>query len=88
MPYEHKGHHRRLNSHELADAKRIIEAVSPGRYRVRDLYGEEWDDVSRPRSHGRSFSESVRAGALRGGRWVRKRSDKAHEYEVLPRGIR
>lgn len=86
MSYEHQRGHRKLDRRELADAMRIIAATSPGRYRLRDLYGDEWLGIRSPQDHGRSFSESLRAGASPGVRWVKKRSDKAHEYEVLPIG--
>src|SRR5258708_3587724 len=83
VPYDHRRDQRELNHEERATATRIIEATPPGRYRLRDLYGEEWELIHRPKAHGRWFRASVRAEALPRVRWLRKGSDKSHVYEVL-----
>ena len=74
----------RLTGRDLQDALRIARDVKPGRYTLRELYGEEWQEVLRKRAYGKWFRESVRRGDLPRVRWVKKRSDKSHLYEVLP----
>ena len=75
------------NKEALADAMKIVRKAAPGRYTLKQLYGDEWQWVYRPRYYGRWFRAAVRRDDLPGVRWVRKRSDKSHEYEVLPRPI-
>lgn len=87
LPYEHKRVERKLSADELAAAAKIIEATPPGVYRLRELYGDEWDNIYRPRAYGRWFRGSVLEGTFPPVRWVKKGSDKSHVYEVLPKGV-
>jgi hypothetical protein len=76
---------RRLNRDEIVTALKQIAAKSAGTYTLKALFGDAWSTEPRPRAFGKWFKASVMAGDLPGLRWVRKRSDMSHEYEVLPR---
>ena len=69
----------------LAATKAIVSERPPGRYKLKTLFGEHWQWVRRRRLFGQWFRAWVRAEELADIRWVRKRSDRCHEYEVLPR---
>ena len=74
-----------LDEHQLATAKAIVRDTAPGRYSLKELYGDYWQEVRRPRAYGRWFRLSVLHEDLPGVRWARRRSNKSHEYDVLPR---
>ena len=50
---------------------------------VRELHGEEWQGVRRPRAYGRWFKASVLNGDLPGVRWAGRKSNKSQLYEVI-----
>ena len=76
---------RRLNRDEIVTALKQIAANPAGKYTLKDLCGDAWPTEQRPRAFGKWFKASVMAGDLPGLRWVRRRSDRSQEYEVLPR---
>ena len=55
----------------------------PGRYTLKEIYGDQWQFVWRPRRFGRLFKLAVLAGALAGVRWVGRKSNKSLLYELL-----
>ena len=67
----------------LAAAMQIVGETPPGRYKLSVLFGDQWQWVRRRRLFGQWFRAWVRAGLFPRVRWVRKRSDRSHEYEVL-----
>lgn len=70
---------------DLADAQGVIDSKPPGLYVLRELYDDVWDGIWRPRAFGKGFRAAVGAGRLKGIAWIRKRSDRCHLYEVMPR---
>lgn len=74
----------RLTKAQLVTAKMLARDVPAGLYSLKELYGEHWQWVVRKRAYGRWFRLSVLDDGLPGVRWVRKRSNKSHEYEVVP----
>ncbi len=78
-----KAAERRLNSDEIAGAKRAVAAAKPGLYSVRELFKESWAGKRRPRAYGKWFKASALAGDLPGLQWVRRRSNRSQEYQVM-----
>ena len=75
-----------LDDKLLAVTNKTITETAPGRYTLKALFGDAWYRVThRPRAFGNWFRKSLKGGFIAGVRWVRKRSDKSNEYEVLPR---
>jgi len=70
---------------DLEVVKKLIAALAPGRHTMKEIYGDLWEGVRRKRACGWWFKRAVDAGRLPRLRWVRKRSNKSNEYEVLPR---
>ena len=72
-----------LENGEIAWALENVRKLPPGKYTVRKIFGLYWGSNRRPRDYGKRFNASVRHGDLPGVRWVRQRSDRSQEYEVL-----
>jgi hypothetical protein len=67
------------------EAQELINAKPPGFYTLSELYDDVWGRIWRPRAYGKGFYEAVCKRLLVGIAWVKKRSDRCHLYEVLPR---
>lgn len=67
---------------ELADVVDIAESFPPGYYTLKQLYGAGWKHVLRKPHVGKLFKRWVDGGWIPHVQWVRKRSDRSHEYEV------
>lgn len=74
-----------LSKEQLIEARQIADATPPGFYSLKELYGEQWQWVIRKQAYGKWFRQSVRNDELPGLQWVRRRSNRSHEYEVRPR---
>ena len=73
-----------LTDEELAQAQRLIDNRLPGRCTLRELYGKKkWLSVPKPQSFGIRFMASVENGSLKGIRYVDRRTNNHHEYEIL-----
>ena len=73
-----------LSDEELATAIRLIQKKPPGRYLLKVLLDDMWESNRRPRHYGYQFKRSVDRGLVPGIIWVRKRTNRSHEYEVMP----
>ena len=74
-----------LSEEELDLAGAMISVLPPGRYTARKLHGPMWRrNGRRPREFGKRFKAAVLGGDLPALRWVRQRSDRCQEYELLP----
>lgn len=67
----------------LADVLARIEKVPVGFYTLPEMFGSDWESGRRPRNLGKLFRRAVRNGTVPRVRWIRKRSDRLHEYEVF-----
>lgn len=73
-----------LTEPEIATARAIVKDKPAGRYMLKELYGEVWQGIRRPRHHGRWFKFAVLGGALPRVRLVGRKSNNCLLYEVLP----
>jgi hypothetical protein len=71
-----------LSDAERERAEELIAGLQPGRYTARQLYGHM--NPRCPHLFGRRFKATALRGALPGIQWVRQRSSRCQEYEVLP----
>ena len=69
-----------LSEEDLAAVMRVLSRKPAGRYELSRLFGAYWRGVH-PRAYGKWFRAWVRAEAVPGVRWVRKKSNNCHEYE-------
>lgn len=73
-----------LSELQLAIVDEVLRGRAPGLYTLPQLFGLEWQHQRRPSAYGRWFKASVLHDDVPGVRWVRKRSDRRQEYELLP----
>lgn len=73
-----------LSEVQLAIVNEVLRNRAPGLYTLPQLFDAEWQHQHRPRAYGRWFKASVLHDDIPGVRWVRKRSDRRQEYEILP----
>ena len=55
-----------LSPSDVATATELVRARGPGRWTVKELYGDGWQRMSRPRRFGVLFKRAVLGGALEG----------------------
>ena len=55
----------------------------PGRYTLKEIYGEQWQFVRQRTSLGKLIKQAVLSGGLPGVRWVGRKSNKSLLYEVF-----
>jgi hypothetical protein len=67
-----------LTEEQIATAVEFAQAREPGRYTLREIYGDQWQFVIRPRRLGRLFKRAVDSFAVPGIRWVGRKSNKSH----------
>ena len=67
----------------LEAIRALARSRAPGRYTLKEIYGDQWQSVWRPQRFGRLFKLAVVAGALAGVRWVGRKSNKSLLYELL-----
>jgi len=72
-----------LTRDQLHEACLLAQSRGPGRFRLREIYGDEWPSIFRPQRFGVLFKRAVVAGVIPGVRWIGRRSDKSQLYEVL-----
>ena len=70
----------------LDDVLTRYKSKEPGLYNLKELFGEDWANVRRPRHLGRLFRAEVRRNEVPRVRWVGQRSDRSQEYEVVTLG--
>ena len=68
-----------LDADDLATVAAVLRGRGPGRYVLRELYGDQWQ-FQRPRWLGRRFKKSVLAGFVPGVRSVGQKSNKSQVY--------
>ncbi len=72
-----------LDQSQLATVARLIQAIAPGVYTLRELFGEEeWGLVTRKRAYGQWFRRSVDRSEIPGVRWAGRRSNRSQTYIV------
>lgn len=72
-----------LNKVEIATVEKILRTIQPGRYELRELFGDQWASVRRPRWYGAQFKRAVRAGHLPQVRWAGWKTNRHQAYEVF-----
>ena len=75
-----------LSPEDLATATRLARLRGAGRYTVKEIHGDHWEGMRRPRRYGVLFKRAVLAGELSGIRWVGRKSNKSQLYEILSSG--
>jgi hypothetical protein len=73
----------KLSDEQLATTLEFARLREPGRYTLREIHGDQWQFVWRPRRYGVLFKRAVVAGTLAGIRWIGRKSNKSLLYEVF-----
>jgi hypothetical protein len=71
---------------ELAEVR--ISELPPGQYLIGQIYGECWEAIPRHTKLGPVFKDAVTSGRLKGIRWVERKSDNNHLYEITDEEVR
>ena len=48
-----------LSDIEFNHLKTLIEKIPPGKYKLKDLYGDKWMDMKSPTTFGKKFKNAV-----------------------------
>ena len=65
-------------------AQTLIDEKEPGMYELKDIYGEEWENIPKPTEFGKRFKLTCEKGKLRNIRYCRTKSNN-HEKPTFPR---
>lgn len=76
------GFSRVLVGDELKETRKIFKNKASGRGTARELHGEDWWRILRPRRYGRLFRNSVENGLLPNVRLIGRKSNRSLFYEV------
>jgi hypothetical protein len=68
---------------DLAMVNEVAQGLAPGLYQLSALMGDRWPLVRSKRRYGKEFKAAVDTGKVTNVRWVRKKSNRSHEYEVM-----
>jgi hypothetical protein len=71
-----------LDKQQLAFAQKMVGNAPDGDYTLRELFGDEWTHVHRPRAYGKWFKASVTDQQLPSVTWIGRRSNRALVYSV------
>lgn len=64
-------------------ARMRIESLPPGIYKIGEIYGELWPDISNHHKLGEHFKTEVLAGRVAGIEWDHRGADNNQRYRVI-----
>ena len=67
---------------EIETVNAAIKAKKPGHYELPELLDGLWSIILRPKWYGIHFKKAVRAGKIKGVRWVGQKSNRHQLYEL------
>ena len=82
MSTDYKNRSEGLGANNLDSMKQRIDRTPPGQYTLRELFGDDWKGVRRPRALGKAVRTSVRHGDLPGMEYAHQGSDRSHVYWI------
>ena len=71
-----------LTEKELVIAKKLIANTASGQYKLKNLYGEQWENNKSPLTFGKRFKKSVIEGQLPNVKPAEQDGDNAWMYKV------
>ena len=53
-----------LSSQDLEDCQNLIDGMPPGMYELKEIYGEFYETIAKPKHFGKDFKKAVDQGTL------------------------
>jgi len=71
-----------LSDEEIKQARDVIARAMPGTYKLKQLYGENWEEIDHKTGFGTQFKATVMAGKLPSIEFSYTGSDNNARYKV------
>ena len=74
-----------MTTNELSVAQNLINQLNKGdRKCIKEIYGEEWNNINQPKEFGKRFKESVKSNKLKNLKHLGIRNNgRCDEYEKI-----